>query len=76
MEFSEVEYVVLESEAEVVAMVTRSGDVSKESRVRCYTRQASAQVDVDYMERPDTNASFVVFKPGRFERQNCITRNV
>jgi hypothetical protein len=64
MEFADVEYEVLEREEEVVAKVTRSGDISQESYVRCYTRQASAQVDVDYIERPDTNSSFVFFKPG------------
>ncbi|XP_053399449.1 FRAS1-related extracellular matrix protein 2-like isoform X2 [Mercenaria mercenaria] len=69
MEFADVEYTVLENEDEVVAMVTRSGDISQESHVRCYTRQASAQVDVDYLERPDTNASFVFFKPGERETE-------
>lgn len=67
MEFADVEYEVLESEDEVVAIVTRSGDTSQESHVRCYTRQASAQVDVDYIERPDTNSSFVFFKPGIYD---------
>ncbi|XP_060554877.1 FRAS1-related extracellular matrix protein 2-like isoform X2 [Ruditapes philippinarum] len=69
MEFADVEYEVLEREEEVVAKVTRSGDISQESYVRCYTRQASAQVDVDYIERPDTNSSFVFFKPGEGETE-------
>lgn len=63
MEFASAEYRVLESEGEVVAMVTRSGDISGDSYVRCFTSQVSAEPDVDYEERPNTNASLVIFKP-------------
>ncbi|KAL4230245.1 FRAS1-related extracellular matrix protein 2 [Mactra antiquata] len=69
MEFLRDQYKVNEDENEVVAMVTRSGDLSTESYVRCYTRQASALVDEDYIERPNTNASFVIFKPNRREAE-------
>ena len=64
MEFANAEYQVLESEEEVIAMVTRSGDIHHGSQVRCYTRQSSAKVSEDYVERPDSNASLVFFKPG------------
>ena len=64
MEFLHADYEVLETEGQVVAIVTRSGDINQRSKVRCYTRQASAEVAVDYVERPDTNDSFVEFLPG------------
>ena len=64
MEFQHADYEVLETEGQVIAIVTRSGDINQRSQVRCYTRQSSAEVAVDYVERPDTNASFVEFLPG------------
>lgn len=66
MEFLHAEYEVLETEGQVVAIVTRSGDVNQRSKVRCFTRQSSAEVMMDYIERPDTNDSFVEFAPGMF----------
>ena len=65
MEFLHADYEVLETEGQIVAIVTRSGDINQRSKVRCYTRQSSAEVMVDYVERPDTNASFVEFSPGK-----------
>lgn len=53
-----------ESDGEVKAIVQRSGDISVTSTVRCYTRQGSAQVMMDYSERPNTDASFITFLPG------------
>lgn len=53
-----------ESDGEVSAMVYRSGDISLRSTVRCYTRQGSAQVMMDYSERPNTDASIITFLPG------------
>ena len=64
MEFQHAEYEVLETEGQVVVMVTRSGDINQRSKVRCFTRQASADVEVDYVERPDTDASAIEFLPG------------
>lgn len=69
MEFLHSDYEVLETEGQVVAIVTRSGDINQMSKVRCYTRQASAEVMVDYVERPDTNASFIEFLPGEREKE-------
>ena len=56
---------MLETEGQVVVVVTRSGDINQRSKVRCFTRQASADVGVDYVERPDTDASAIEFLPGK-----------
>lgn len=53
-----------ESDGAVKAIVHRSGDISVKSTVRCYTRQGSAQVMMDYSERPNTDASVITFLPG------------
>lgn len=64
VQFKEGSYKVDESDGEVTAIVYRSGDISVRSTVRCYTRQASAQVMMDYSERPNTDASIITFLPG------------
>lgn len=68
MQFKEDEYKIFENDGVVRAFVTRSGDVGEQSEVRCYTRQATAKVAEDYEERPDTNASLVVFQAGEYEK--------
>ncbi|XP_076446552.1 LOW QUALITY PROTEIN: extracellular matrix protein 3-like [Babylonia areolata] len=68
MQFKETSVEVQEEGGVVRAVVQRSGDVSHQSQVRCYTRQDSATVDSDYLERPDTNASLIVFSPGDYEQ--------
>lgn len=65
VQFREAEYKVDEADGQLKAMVYRSGDVSQRSTVRCYTRQGSAQVMMDYNERPNTDASIVEFLPGQ-----------
>lgn len=64
VQFEEGTYQVDESNGEVKAIVHRSGDISIKSTVRCYTRQGSAQVMMDYSERPNTDASVITFLPG------------
>jgi len=54
-----------EKDRQVTATIVRRGDISHASQVRCYTRQASATVEVDYTEKPDTDQSLVSFLPGR-----------
>ena len=66
MQFREAEYKVDEADGQVTAMVYRSGDISQKSTVRCYTRQGSAQVMMDYNERPNTDASIITFLPGQW----------
>lgn len=64
VQFKEGSYKVDEADGEVTAIVYRSGDISLASTVRCYTRQGSAQVMMDYSERPNTDASIITFLPG------------
>lgn len=64
VQFKEGSYKVDESDGEVRAIIYRSGDISLRSTVRCYTRQGSAQVMMDYSERPNTEASIITFLPG------------
>uniref|UniRef100_A0AAQ4PV11 Calx-beta domain-containing protein n=1 Tax=Gasterosteus aculeatus aculeatus TaxID=481459 RepID=A0AAQ4PV11_GASAC len=71
VQFKEGSYMVDESDGEVTAIVYRSGDISLRSTVRCYTRQSSAQVMMDYSERPNTDASIVTFLPGESEKP-CV----
>lgn len=64
VQFKEGSYKVDESDGEITAMVYRSGDINLRSTVRCYTRQGTAQVMMDYSERPNTDASIITFLPG------------
>lgn len=64
VQFKDGSYKVDESDGEVTAILYRSGDISIRSSVRCYTRQGSAQVMMDYAERPNTDMSVVTFLPG------------
>ncbi|PKU31881.1 hypothetical protein llap_17815 [Limosa lapponica baueri] len=56
-------YVANEKDEQLVALIYRSGDINHKSTVRCYTRQGSAQVMMDFKERPNTDDSVVVFLP-------------
>ncbi|XP_077574702.1 FRAS1-related extracellular matrix protein 3 [Stigmatopora nigra] len=67
-QFKEGSYKVDEADGEVKAWVYRSGDAGIGSTVRCYTRQGTAQVMMDYSERPNTNASIIEFLPGETEK--------
>ncbi|XP_018610966.2 FRAS1-related extracellular matrix protein 2a [Scleropages formosus] len=64
-------YIGNEHEGQVLAMVYRSGDISHRSSVRCYTRQGSAQVMMDFDERPNTDDSIITFLPGEVEKP-CV----
>lgn len=65
MQFADSARQVNEARGTLSARIVRSGDLSISSAVRCYTRQASAQVMMDYEERPNTDASLVRFEPGK-----------
>ena len=64
MQFKSTEYKGFENDGKVVTYITRHGDINHMSSVRCYTRQASARVMADYVERPDTDVSRITFEPG------------
>ncbi|XP_062590289.1 extracellular matrix protein 3-like [Saccostrea cucullata] len=67
MQFEDPEYFVNEEQGFAEAVIVRSGDISHDSSVRCYTRQSTARVTKDFRERMDTDGSLIHFKPG--ERQ-------
>lgn len=71
MQFRERVYTGDENDGQIVAMVHRSGDVQYRSSVRCYTRQGSAQVMMDFEERPNTDISTITFLPGETEKP-CV----
>ncbi|XP_029455546.1 FRAS1-related extracellular matrix protein 3 isoform X2 [Rhinatrema bivittatum] len=73
VQFKESIYQVNEKDGQVTAIVHRSGDVGHKSTVRCYTRQGSAEVMMDYQERPNTDASVVEFLPGEIEKPCVVT---
>ncbi|KAK3099400.1 hypothetical protein FSP39_003828 [Pinctada imbricata] len=71
MTFKDAFYEVREEVGHVKVTVMRTGDIRHASTVRCYTRQNSASVMMDYVERPDTDQSIVQFEPGEREKP-CI----
>lgn len=64
MQFRESVYVGNENSGQILVNVYRSGDISYKSTVRCYSRQGTAQVMMDFNERPNTDASIITFLPG------------
>ncbi|XP_017206108.3 FRAS1-related extracellular matrix protein 2 [Oryctolagus cuniculus] len=71
MQFKERMYTGSENDGQIVAVIHRSGDIQYQSSVRCYTRQGSAQVMMDFEERPNTDISVITFLPGETEKP-CI----
>ncbi|MFT7803878.1 FRAS1-related extracellular matrix protein 2-like [Arapaima gigas] len=70
-QFREPACLVNENQGQVLALVYRSGDLNCQSTVRCYSRQGSAQVMMDFHERPNTDASIITFLPGEVEKP-CV----
>lgn len=64
VQFRDAVYVGDENSGQISAIAYRSGDISYKSTVRCYSRQGTAQVMMDFMERPNTDASIITFLPG------------
>lgn len=58
------EVTVLENQTVVKIPLQRSGDLSKVSTVYCFTRQRSAKAGIDFMERPNSEASLITFPKG------------
>ncbi|KAJ8000694.1 hypothetical protein DPEC_G00183020 [Dallia pectoralis] len=75
VQFKDATYKVDEAAGQVKAVVYRSGDIGHKSTVRCYTRQGSAQVMMDYDERPNTDGSLITFLPGESEKE-CVVHLV
>ncbi|XP_074843128.1 FRAS1-related extracellular matrix protein 2 isoform X2 [Carettochelys insculpta] len=68
MQFKEPIYIGNENDGQISAMIYRSGDIHYTSTVRCYSRQGSAQVMMDFEERPNTDKSIITFLPGETEK--------
>ncbi|XP_006275703.3 FRAS1-related extracellular matrix protein 3 isoform X1 [Alligator mississippiensis] len=68
VQFKEPMYTVNEKDGQLMVPIYRSGDINHKSTVRCYTRQGSAQVMMDYEERPNTDDSVITFLPGEIEK--------
>lgn len=64
MQFLTTKVTVQEKLGVVHVPVIRTGDLSYESSVRCFTRQKTAQVMMDYDERLNTDDFRIVFAPG------------
>lgn len=64
VQFRDAVYLGNENSGQISAIVYRSGDISYQSTVRCYSRQGTAQVMMDFNERPNTDASIITFLPG------------
>ncbi|XP_068172836.1 FRAS1-related extracellular matrix protein 2b [Antennarius striatus] len=71
VQFHDAMYIGNENSGQISATVYRSGDISYKSTVRCYSRQATAQVMMDFNERPNTDASIITFLPGEIEKP-CV----
>ncbi|XP_034556200.1 FRAS1-related extracellular matrix protein 2b [Notolabrus celidotus] len=71
VQFRDAVYVGNENSGQISATVYRSGDISYKSTVRCYSRQGTAQVMMDFNERPNTDASIITFLPGEVEKP-CV----
>lgn len=65
VQFRDAKYTGNENDGKITAIIYRSGDLRYRSSVRCYSRQGSAQVMMDFNERPNTDASIVTFLPGQ-----------
>lgn len=70
--FRDQTYEVNENDGTVTATIIRSGDLSITSTVRCYTRQGSAQVMMDFDERPNIESSVVTFLPGERSKECTV----
>ncbi|XP_059502133.1 extracellular matrix protein FRAS1 isoform X2 [Stegostoma tigrinum] len=70
MEFGKGIYRVKEKENELHVPVIRTGDLSYESSVRCYTQQLTADVLEDFEERRNSDDSRLTFQKGE-KVKNC-----
>lgn len=73
VQFRDAVYVGNENSGQISAIVYRTGDISYKSTVRCYSRQGTAQVMMDFNERPNTDASIITFLPGGVVKHNTHT---
>ncbi len=72
VQFRDLTYEVNENDGTITTTIIRSGDLSITSTVRCYTRQGSAQVMMDFDERPNIEASIITFLPGERQKECSV----
>lgn len=72
MQFTEDTYTAKEKEGTLHIPIFRTGDLSYESSVRCYTRSQTAQVTEDFAERRDAEESRVTFFKGEKVSWTCL----
>ncbi|XP_027744997.1 extracellular matrix protein FRAS1 [Empidonax traillii] len=70
MQFIKDTYTVKEKQGTLHIPIFRTGDLSYESSVRCYTRSQTAQVMEDFMERRNAEESRITFLKGE-KVKNC-----
>ncbi|XP_069782867.1 extracellular matrix organizing protein FRAS1 [Narcine bancroftii] len=70
MQFGMDVYRVTEKEGELHVPVIRTGDLSYESSVRCYTQQLTAALMEDFEERRNSDESRITFQKGE-KVKNC-----
>ncbi|KAF4802764.1 hypothetical protein TURU_022239 [Turdus rufiventris] len=70
MQFTKDTYRAKEKEGTLHIPIFRTGDLSYESSVRCYTRSQTAQVMEDFTERRDAEESRITFLKGE-KVKNC-----
>ncbi|KAG8515151.1 Extracellular matrix protein FRAS1, partial [Galemys pyrenaicus] len=70
MQFAKDLLLVKEKEGILQVPIIRSGDLSYESSVRCYTQGQSAQVMADFEERRNADSSRITFLKGE-KMKNC-----
>ncbi|GAB6022620.1 hypothetical protein CHUAL_006715 [Chamberlinius hualienensis] len=71
VEFLQTQYVAEESDGEVRAIIERKGDLRNNQSIRCYTKQSTATVEDDFIERPNTDGSVIWFLPGESQKA-CV----
>ena len=70
--FSNEEITVAEDVGTITLTIKRVGDLSHETYVRCFTRQESAKVNEDFVERPNTIESFVKFSRKEYKKECTV----
>ncbi|KAB7500158.1 Extracellular matrix protein FRAS1 [Armadillidium nasatum] len=70
VQFSDSVFQVDENNTLAKIPVIRTGDLSKPSSVICFTRQRSAKGGIDFIERPNSKGSLIVF-PVDVRQVNC-----
>lgn len=72
LHFSNEKITVAEDAGNVTLIIKRIGDLSHETYLRCFTRQESAKVNEDFVERPNTIESIVRFSRREYQKECTV----